>query len=89
MSPNGSIRNETYEKEFPIKEKIEAALNKIRPSLMADGGNVELVGVDNGVVKVKLTGACGGCPMSQMTLKMGIERILKKEVPEIKEVVAI
>lgn len=89
MSPNGSIRNEVYEKEFPMKEKIEAALNKIRPSLMADGGNVELVGVDNGVVKVKLTGACGGCPMSQMTLKMGIERILKKEVPEIKEVVAI
>ncbi len=72
-----------------MKEKIEAALNKIRPSLMADGGNVELVGVDNGVVKVKLTGACGGCPMSQMTLKMGIERILKKEVPDIKEVVAI
>ena len=56
---------------------------------MADGGNVELVGVDNGVVKVKLTGACGGCPMSQMTLKMGIERILKKEVPDVKEVVAI
>jgi Fe-S cluster biogenesis protein NfuA len=72
-----------------MKEKVEAALNKIRPSLIADGGNVELVGVDNGVVKVKLTGACGGCPMSQMTLKMGIERILKKEVPEIKEVVAI
>jgi Fe-S cluster biogenesis protein NfuA len=72
-----------------MKEKVEAALNKIRPSLMADGGNVELVGVDNGVVKVKLTGACGGCPMSQMTLKMGIERILKKEVPDIKEVVAI
>jgi Fe-S cluster biogenesis protein NfuA len=76
-------------KEFKMKEKVEAALNKIRPSLMADGGNVELVGVDKGVVKVKLTGACGGCPMSQMTLKMGIERILKKEVPEIKEVVAI
>jgi Fe-S cluster biogenesis protein NfuA len=89
IGPNGSSRNETYEKEFPMKEKVEAALNKIRPSLMADGGNVELVGVDNGVVKVKLTGACGGCPMSQMTLKMGIERILKKEVPEIKEVVAI
>ncbi len=72
-----------------MKEKIEAALNKIRPSLVADGGNVELVGVDNGVVKVKLTGACGGCPMSQMTLKMGIEKILKKEVPEVKEVVAV
>jgi Fe-S cluster biogenesis protein NfuA len=72
-----------------MKEKVEAALNKIRPALMADGGNVELVDVEDGVVKVKLTGACGGCPMSQMTLKMGIERILKKEVPEIKEVVAI
>ena len=72
-----------------MREKVEAALNKIRPSLKADGGNVELVDVQDGIVKVKLTGACGGCPMSQMTLKMGIERILKKEVPEIKEVVAI
>jgi len=72
-----------------MKEKVEEALDKIRPSLMADGGNVELVEVDDGVVKVKLTGACGGCPMSQMTLKMGIERILKKEIPEIKEVVAV
>jgi Fe-S cluster biogenesis protein NfuA len=72
-----------------MREKVEAALNKIRPSLRADGGDVELVDVKDGIVKVKLTGACGGCPMSQMTLKMGIERILKKEVPEIKEVVAI
>jgi Fe-S cluster biogenesis protein NfuA len=72
-----------------MKEKVEEALNKIRPSLRADGGNVELVSVEDGVVKVRLTGACGGCPMSQMTLKMGIERLLKKEVPEIKEVVAI
>jgi Fe-S cluster biogenesis protein NfuA len=72
-----------------MREKVEAALNKIRPSLRADGGDVELVDVQDGVVKVKLTGACGGCPMSQMTLKMGIERILKKEVPDIKEVVAI
>jgi Fe-S cluster biogenesis protein NfuA len=73
-----------------MREKVEAALNKVRPSLMADGGNVELVEVDpNGTVKVKLTGACGGCPMSQLTLKMGIERILKKEVPEVKEVVAL
>jgi Fe-S cluster biogenesis protein NfuA len=77
-------------KESPMKEKVEAALNKVRPSLMADGGNVELVEVGaDGVVKVKLTGACGGCPMSQLTLKMGIERILKKEVPEVKEVVAV
>lgn len=71
-----------------MREKVEKALEKIRPSLMADGGNVELVEVKEGVVKLKLTGACGGCPMSQLTLKMGIERFLKKEIPEIKEVVA-
>jgi Fe-S cluster biogenesis protein NfuA len=72
-----------------MKEKVEKALDKIRPSLMADGGNVELVDVEDGVVKVRLTGACGGCPMSQMTLKMGIERLLKQEIPEIKEVLAV
>jgi len=72
-----------------VREKVEKALEKIRPSLMADGGNVELVEVKEGVVKLKLTGACGGCPMSQLTLKMGIERLLKKEVPEVKEVAAV
>jgi len=72
-----------------MKEKVERSLDKIRPALMADGGGVELVEVKDGVVKVKLTGACGGCPMSQMTLKMGIERHLKNEIPEIKEVVAV
>jgi Fe-S cluster biogenesis protein NfuA len=72
-----------------MKEKVDKVLDKIRPSLMADGGNVELVDVEDGVVKVRLTGACGGCPMSQMTLKMGIERLLKQELPEIKEVVAV
>ena len=73
-----------------MKERVEAALNKIRPSLQADGGNVELVDVTaEGIVKVKLTGACGGCPMSQMTLKMGIERVIKEEIPEIKEVIAV
>lgn len=72
-----------------MKEKIELALDKIRPALRADGGDVELVDVEDGVVKVKLTGACGGCPMSQMTLKMGIERALKKDIPDIKEVVAV
>jgi Fe-S cluster biogenesis protein NfuA len=72
-----------------MKEKIEAALAKIRPALQADGGDVELVGVDDGVVKVSLRGACAGCPMSTMTLKQGIERILKEEIPEIKEVVAV
>ncbi|AGG07104.1 MULTISPECIES: NifU family protein [Dehalococcoides] len=69
-------------------EKVEAVLDKIRPALEADGGNVELVDVVDGVVKVKLVGACAGCPMSTMTLKNGIERILKREIPEIKEVVA-
>ncbi len=72
-----------------MKEQVEKVLDKIRPSLMADGGNVELVDVEDGTVKVRLTGACGGCPMSQMTLKMGIERLLKQEIPEIKEVVAV
>jgi len=73
-----------------MKEKVEKALEKIRPMLMADGGNVDLVDVsDDGVVKLKLTGTCGCCPMSQMTLKMGIERILKQEVPEVKEVIAL
>jgi len=73
-----------------MKEKIEQALNKIRPALQADGGDVELVSVESdGTIKVRLKGACGGCPMSQMTLKMGIERILKKEVPEVKAVEAV
>ena len=70
-----------------MKEKVEAVLNKIRPSLAADGGDVELVEVKDGVVKVKLTGACAGCPMSTITLKNGIERILKQEIPEVKEVI--
>jgi len=72
-----------------MREKVEAALNKIRPALLADGGNVELVDVKEGVVKVKLIGACSGCPMATMTLKHGIEQALKEEIPEIKEVVAI
>jgi len=77
-------------KERLMREKVEKALDKVRPMLMADGGNVELVEVTaDGVVKLKLTGTCGCCPMSQMTLKMGVERIIKQEVPEIKEVLAI
>jgi Fe-S cluster biogenesis protein NfuA len=73
-----------------MKEKVEQALAKVRPMLSADGGNVELVEVTaEGIVKLKLTGACSGCPMSSMTLKMGIERLLKKEVPEVKEVIAV
>lgn len=68
-----------------MRERVEAVLDKIRPAIQADGGNVELVDVneDTKVVTVKLTGACVGCPMSQMTLKAGIERIIKHEIPEI------
>ncbi len=72
-----------------MRDKVEAVLDKIRPQLMMDGGNVELVEVNEGTIKVKLTGACGGCPMASMTLKMGIEKILKQEIPEIKEVIAV
>jgi Fe-S cluster biogenesis protein NfuA len=72
------------------KEKIEATLNIIRPSLQADGGDVHLVDISaDGVIKVKLTGACGGCPMSQITLKEGIERYMKEVHPEIKSVEAV
>ena len=72
-----------------MKEKVEAALDQVRPSLQADGGNVELVGIDDGVVSVRLTGACGGCPMATMTLRMGIEKVIKEQVPEVQEVVAV
>lgn len=72
-----------------MKEKIEKALDAIRPALMMDGGNVELVEVEGDIVKVRLTGACGGCPMAQMTLKAGVERVIKERIPEVKEVVAV
>jgi Fe-S cluster biogenesis protein NfuA len=73
--------------EIEMREKVEAALARIRPALQADGGDVELIDVREGVVSVRLIGACGGCPMSTMTLRNGIERILKQDVPEVKEVV--
>jgi Fe-S cluster biogenesis protein NfuA len=72
-----------------MKEKVESALAKIRPMLQADGGDVELVGVEGGVVKLRLKGACAGCPVAEMTLKQGIERVLKEQIPEVKEVVAV
>lgn len=72
-----------------MREKIEAAIDRVRPALRADGGDVELIEVKDGVVSVRLTGACGGCPMATMTLQNGIERIIKEEVPEVKEVVAV
>ena len=71
------------------KEKVEAVLARIRPALQADGGDVELVDISEGVVKLRLKGACSGCPMSTMTLRMGIERAIRAEIPEIKEVVAV
>jgi Fe-S cluster biogenesis protein NfuA len=72
-----------------LKEAVEKALAKIRPMLQRDGGDVELVEVNDGIVKVRLTGACKGCPMSQMTLKNGIERLLKQEVPGLTAVEAV
>ena len=66
-----------------MREKVEKAIEKIRPFLQQDGGDIELVDVTDGVVKVKLKGACGCCPMAQMTLKNGVERALKEEIPEI------
>ncbi|GKT10668.1 NifU family protein [Desulforhabdus sp. TSK] len=72
-----------------MREKVEQALGKVRPMLQRDGGNVELVDIEGTVVKVRLTGACHGCPMSQMTLKAGVERIIKAEVPEVTEVVSV
>ena len=73
-----------------MKEKVQEVLNLVRPHLQADGGDVELVDVtQDGVVSVRLKGACGSCPMSTMTLKMGIERTLKQHLPEVKEVVQV
>lgn len=73
-----------------MRKKVEAVLNQIRPALQADGGDVELVDVTKeGVVKVRLVGACAGCPMSTMTLSLGIERTLKERVPEVKRVEAV
>jgi Fe-S cluster biogenesis protein NfuA len=73
-----------------LKEKVERSLNKVRPGLQADGGDVKLLEVtDDGIVRLSLTGACAGCPMSTMTLKMGIERVLLEDVPEIKRIEAL
>jgi Fe-S cluster biogenesis protein NfuA len=72
-----------------MQDKVKDVLDKVRPYLVRDGGNVELVSIEGGTVKVKLVGACAGCPHSKMTLKNGIEKILKQEIPEVKEVVAV
>lgn len=72
-----------------MKEKVEKALENIRPALQADGGDIELISVEDGVAKVRLMGACGGCPMSSMTMSQGVEQAVKKAVPEIKKVIAV
>lgn len=72
-----------------MRDKVEAALEQIRPALLADGGDVELVDVNDGMVTVRLRGACSGCPMASMTLKHGIEQLLKEQVPGVKEVIAV
>ena len=72
-----------------MRERVEVALDRVRPALRADGGDVELVDVQDGVVTVRLTGACGSCPMSAMTLRTGVERAIRQEVPEIKKLVAV
>ena len=72
-----------------MREKVEAVIGKIRPMLQADGGDIELVDVEEGVVKVRLQGACAGCPGAQMTLRMGVEREMKKAIPEVKRVEAV
>ena len=72
-----------------MEEQIKEALNEIRPTLQADGGDVEYVGLEGDVVKVKLTGACGGCPMAQMTLKNGIETLIRKKVPGVSSVESV
>jgi Fe-S cluster biogenesis protein NfuA len=82
-------KGEDWKRRQVMREKIEAALSRIRPVLQADGGDVELVDVSDGVVKLRLTGACDGCAMATLTLRVGIERVLKEQVPEVKEVVAV
>ncbi len=72
-----------------MREKVKEAIEKIRPSLQMDGGDIEFVGIEGNVVKVRLRGACGTCPMSVMTLKMGVERIVKEMAPEIESVEAV
>ncbi len=82
--------DETSDAGCGIKDQVSSVIDQIRPRLQADGGDIELIGVDDqGVVKVRLQGACAGCPGAQMTLKMGVERMLKENVPQVSEVVAV
>jgi Fe-S cluster biogenesis protein NfuA len=89
MLAYSSSKYKRKQKGESVRDKVQTVLDNIRPSLRADGGDVELVDVKDGIVSLKLTGACAGCPMSTMTLKNGIERILKQELSDIKEVIAV
>ena len=84
--PNYSVVNTMNQ---TIRERVAKALEELRPRLQADGGDVELLGVDNGIVQVRLKGACAGCPMATITIKMGVEQYLKKKIPEIVRVEAL
>jgi Fe-S cluster biogenesis protein NfuA len=72
-----------------LADKVKEALEQVRPQLQADGGDIEFVAFDDGIVKVKMKGACNGCPMSTMTLQWGVENFLKKRIPEVKKVEAV
>ena len=89
MSTDTATGTGTTDPQALTPENVEKALDELRPFLMADGGNVELVEIDGPVVKVRLQGACGSCPSSTMTLKMGIERKLREAIPEVSEVVQV
>ena len=72
-----------------MENRVKEALEEIKPKIQADGGDIELVGIENGIVKVRLKGACVGCPMSALTLKQGVERLIKQKIPEVKSVEAV
>jgi Fe-S cluster biogenesis protein NfuA len=72
-----------------VETRVKAALAEIKPQIQADGGDIDLVAIENGIVKVRLRGSCVGCPMSMLTLKAGVERIIKQQVPEVKSVEAV
>jgi len=72
-----------------VEARVQKAIQELRPNLQADGGDIELLGVENGIVKVKLKGACAGCPMSTMTIQWGVENFLKKKIPEVVKVEAV
>ena len=88
LNSNQNLKLVNYMSE-PVESRVKKALEQVRPQLQADGGDIEYVGFDNGIVKVKLKGSCSGCPMSAMTLQWGVENFLKKQIPEVKKVESV